>query len=288
MHVTPDPRLLTDVNVFLGAMKTSHCKDQGLDMLANADYWKNLSKTASHSVPALVARSFGLLINVRDQLVKLHESPELLAAHKKIIGLQEELLQCQKDQLQSLQATVVTSVESTVKAEFQSYSDAVQQTQKSMPQPPMAQETVKTIVKSVMQEEDRSRSFIVFNLPEEKEEQINSKVGELLQELDEKPTIEASRLGTPSKDSAKTRPVKVILSSSAAVNQILSKARRLRESGKHKTVFICQDRSPEDRAQHRLLVAELKKRRKEDPDRKYYIRGGIICDGGLRGNDSAT
>jgi hypothetical protein len=76
----------------------------------------------------------------------------------------------------------------------------------------------------------------------------------MLQEVDEKPMIEATRLGTPSKENVKSRSVKVILSSSLAVNQILAKARRLRASTKHKSVFICQDRSPEDRAQHRLLV----------------------------------
>jgi len=279
-----DPRLLTDVNTFLGGMETNHCKGEGLDILTSQEYWKNLNKTASYSIPGLVAKSLKLLINARDQLVQLHENPELLAAHKKIIELQAELLQCKNDQLQSLQATVITSVESTVKAGFQSYSDVVQQ---NLPQPVIGQETVKTIVKSVLQEEDRSRSFMVFNLPEEEEEQLSSKVGAVLQELDEKPTIEASRLGTPTKDSAKkTRPVKVILSSSVAVNQILAKARRLRESVKHKSVFICQDRSPEDRAQHRLLVEELKKRREEDPGRKHYIRGGIICAGGVRGTDT--
>jgi hypothetical protein len=276
-----DPRLLTDVNIFLDGMKNNHCKGEGLDILTTTEHWKNLSKTASYSVPGLAAKSFKLLINVREELVQLYENPELAAAHKKIIDLQAELLQCKDDQLQSLQSTVKTSVENTVKAEFQSYSNAVKQT---LPQQTIAQETVKTIIRAVVQEEDRSKSFMVFNLEEEEEEEIISKVEEVLQDLGEKPRIEASRLGTPSKDGLKARPVKVTLSSSVAVSQILAKARRLRDSVKHKSVFLCQDRSREDRAKHRLLVEEVKKRREAAPSKKFYIRDGVICDGGARGD----
>ena len=150
-------------------MDTHHCKGKGLDILTTGEYWKNLSKTASYSIPGLLSESFKLLIKARDQLVQLHENPELAAAHKKIIDLQAELLQCKNDQLQSLQSTVKTSVENTVKAEFQSYSNAVKQT---LPQQTIAQETVKTIVRTVVQEEDRSKSFMVFNLEEGKEEEL--------------------------------------------------------------------------------------------------------------------
>ena len=280
-----DPSLLTDVNIFLHGMAMNHCDGKGLDMLTTDVYWKNISKTASYSTPGIVAKTFKLLIKSRAQLVQLHENPELLAVQKKIIDLQTELLQCKNDQLQSLQSTVKTSVENTVKAEFQSYSNAVKQT---LPQQTIAQETVKTIVRTVVQEEDRSKSFMVFNLEEEKEEELISKVEEVLQELGEKPRIEASRLGTPTKDQSKARPVKVTLSSSVAVSQILAKARRLRDSVKHKSVFLCQDRSREDRSQHRLLVEECRKMREAEPTKKFYIRGGVVCDGGARGTNSNT
>ena len=92
-----------------------------------------------------------------------------------------------------------------MKAELKSYSRAVQE---NLPQPVIAQEIVKTIVQAVVQEEDRSRSFMVFNLPDEEEEQLCSKVEEVLQELGEKPVIEAIRLGTRSKDTATARPIK--------------------------------------------------------------------------------
>lgn len=274
-----DAHLLSEVNSFLDGMVKNHCKGKGLEQLQKQEYWKDLSKTASYCMPGLLASSFKLLISTQEQLVKLHEDPDLVASQKQIIDLQAELLQCKNDQLQSLQATVKTSVEDTVKAEIKSYSKAVQE---NLPQPAIAQETVKTIVQAVMQEEDRSRSFMVFNLPEEKEEQLNAKVGEVLQELGEKPRMEACRLGPRSKDTTKVRPVKVILSSMVAVNQVLAKARRLRSSPKHKSVYISQDRSPAERVQHRLLVAELKRKRGDDTSKRYYIKGGVICDGGLR------
>ena len=247
--------LLTEVNNYLDTMETSHCKDKGLEELQNQEHWQNLSKTALYAIPALLAKSFRLLISTREQLVRLHEDPDLVASQTHIIDLQAELLQCKNDQLQSLQATVKTSVEDTVKAEFKSYSKVVQE---NLPQPAIAQETVKTIVQAVVQEEDRSRCFMVFNLPEEEEEQLSSKVEEILQELDEKPRLEACILGPRSEDTTKVRPVKVMLSSTVIVNQVLAKARRLRSSPKHKSVYISQDRSPAERAQHRILVAELK------------------------------
>ena len=128
---------------------------------------------------------------------------------------------------------------------------------------------------------------MIFGLPEAEEENLDSAVGEILQELGEKPKVEASRLGTQPNSTAasRPRPVKLTLSSAVAASQILAKARRLRDSAKHRSVFICQDRSPADRAQHRLLVEELKKNRTADPSKRYYIKGGVICEGGLnRGN----
>ena len=283
-----DMCLLAEVDQWLKLTEMGHGSSLGMDNLKSMDHWKGLSKTATHALPSLLASSFKYMLKMREELVKLQAEPyDLVASQKQVIDLQAELLQCKNDQLQSLQATVRTSVEDTVKAEFQTYSDVAQKNN-NIPQQAIPHEIVKNIVKTVVQEEDRSRSFMVFNLPEAEEEedqdQLCSKVGEVLQELGEKPKIEASRLGKP--DKIKARPIKVSLSSSVAVNQILAKARSLRTSAKHKAVFICHDRSPEERAQHRLLVEELKKRREDNPRTKFYIRGGVVCDGGVRRDDT--
>lgn len=276
-----DVHLLTTINSFLDGMQNNQLQGKELKILHEDAYWRDLSKTAAYCMPGLLAKSFKLLTSVREQLKQLHEDPDLVASQKQVIGLQAELLQCKNDQLEALQATVKTSVEDTVKAEIRCYSKVVQENLPPAP-PAISHETVKSIVQTVVQAEDRSRSFMVFNLAEEEEEQINSKVEEMLLVLDEKPKVEACRLGKRDPENPKVRPVKVTVSTSVAVSQILAKARNLRSSPKHSSVYISQDRSPAEREQHKLLVAELKKKRDADKSKRYYIKNGVICDGGTR------
>ena len=57
------------------------------------------------------------------------------------------------------------------------------------------QETLRTVVKQVVAEEDRSRNLMVFGLDEEEDEQLHEKVTAIFEELGEKPRHEAVRLG---------------------------------------------------------------------------------------------
>lgn len=209
-----------------------------------------------------------LLRNVKCEAAAL--KTELIRSQEKVIALQAELLDAKTEQLKSLQISVRTSVEDTVKAELKSFSDVVQ-----TPSPAVEQKALKTVVKHIVEEEDRSRSLMMFGLPEEVNEQLCDKVSEVFQELGEKPRLEASRLGTPS--SGKVRPVKINVTSAATVHQILIKARNLNQSVKHKSVFISPDRTPAQRAEHRLLVVELKRKTKEDKSQRHYIKGGQVC-----------
>ena len=86
-----------------------------------------------------------------------------------------------------------SSVAETVKAEFVSYSAAVKKNQSTSS--PIAPETLKSVVRKVAEEDDRSRSLMVFGLPEEGDEQLHDKVSAVFQEFGEKPRMEASRLG---------------------------------------------------------------------------------------------
>ena len=72
------------------------------------------------------------------------------------------------------------------------------------------------------------------------------------------------------------RPVKVTLSSSTIVQQILVKSRKLRLSAKYNTVFLSPDRTAEQRAQQRELVQELKKKTDAEPLKRHFIKGGQI------------
>ena len=123
---------------------------------------------------------------------------------------------------------------------------------------------------------NNSRNLMVFGLEETpKEGDITDKVSELFQQLGEKPRVEASRVGQGA--AGKCRAVKVTFTSSTIARQILIKAKNLRRVEQHKHVFISPDRSEEQRAVHRELVLELKRRADAEPKRRHFIRGGKVC-----------
>ena len=136
---------------------------------------------------------------------------------------------------------------------------------------------MKNVIKDVVAEGDRSRNLMLFGLKEEKGELLCDKVGQVLLELGEKPKIEASRIGLNKPKDKKQVAVKVILTSSTIVQQILTRARHLRRSEHFGKVFISPDRSPEERAEQQKLVLELKKRSNDEPDKRYFIKGGKVC-----------
>ena len=231
-------------------------------------------------VMRIVERQNEYIIHLEKQAQELKS--DVIINQGTVIDLQQELIAAKNEQLTELKTTVVTSVEDTVKTELKSYSEAVNQSSNRLNAGTLYdQKMLKSVVKDVVAEEDRSRNLMLFGLEEEQEEHISEKVSQVPVELGEKPIIEASRIGVKLKDykAAKkpARPVKVTVSSSTIVQQILSKARSLRNSEYYKKVFISADRSTEQRAQHRELVQELKRRRTEEPDKRFYIRGGQLC-----------
>ena len=87
-----------------------------------------------------------------------------LADKAKIVKLQSELLQSKDTQLQSMQAVVENTVQTTVSKEIKQYSDVVAK-QKSAPV--MTQQSltaVKKVVKKAIEEEDRSRKKFLDQL----------------------------------------------------------------------------------------------------------------------------
>ena len=237
----------------------------------------NISKEL-HEAIMIVNRQNMLIANLREQAQVL--KTETIRCQASIIRLQEELISAKDQQLGALQTAVVSSVEETVKTEFQSYSEAVKVnlSQSTSTGTVYNPETLKIVVKDVVEEEDRNRNLMVFGLPESNNEQLNEKISEVFEQLCEKPTVEATRLGrSKSPGSNKPRPVKVTLSSSTIVQQIIRKARNLRSTDKYKTVFVAPDRSVEQRALQKQLVTDLKKKKKEEPNKRHYLKGGQIC-----------
>ena len=203
---------------------------------------------------------------------------DVIEKQERVIKLQEELITAKEGQLVELRDTVVSSVSSvsdTVKTQIQSYSEAVQGAGNLAGGSLLDQNTLKTVVKNVVAEEDRSRNILIFGLPEDTEEQITTKVEAVLEELGAKPKVEAVRLGLKARKQS-PRPVKVSVSNSTIATQILSRARNLRDSQQFKKVFISPDRTPEQRAVHRKLVEQLKTKKNDEPNKRHYIKEGKI------------
>ena len=123
--------------------------------------------------------------------------------------------------------------------------------------------------------------WYLFGLPEDSNETetLNGKVVDVFAALGENPwTVEVTRLGKAKADSVQVRPraVKVTLSSSATVHQLLMKARGLKQSEIYSKVFICPDLSHEQRTERRELVEEQKRLSTEQPNKKHFIKGGRV------------
>ena len=209
---------------------------------------------------------------------------KVIESQQDVICIQAELSDCKTEQLEMLRKTVETSVldsvktvetslVDTVKTELQSYSSAVQKTPQN--EQVFSSEALTRVVRNVVEEEDRSRNVVIFGLNEEDDEKLNERVAEVFESIGQKPRAETCRVGLKkSKDSV--RPVKAKLSSSLIVDQVLASVRKLRNVPKFSSVFVCPDRSPEQRKIHKELVKELKEMAAAEPNKKFFIRAGKI------------
>ncbi len=190
---------------------------------------------------------------------------EKIGEQKKIIDLQEQLIAKQEENLQSVKKTVET--------ELRSYSSVVEKSCTEALKP----QKLAAVVKTVTDKEDRSGNIVVFGLPEEENEVVEDKVIQILEQLQEKPRImSCSRLGKQ-KPSA-VRPVRFSVHNSATVFQILQKAKMLKDIDSYKSIYLCPDRTIGERETRRKLVEQLKQRRQNNQQKRYYIRKGeIIC-----------
>ena len=199
-----------------------------------------------------------------DQTSELEElKSEKIGDQKKIIELQDKLIDKKEEEL--------LSVRKTVESEMKSYSSAVQNGCTKA----LAPKKIAAAVKAVSEKEDRSSNIIVFGVPEEDNETVDSKVTDLLEHLDEKPKVTACRRFGQRK-SATPRPISFSVQSSSTVFHILQKARQLKEIEGYKSIYLCPDRTIEERITRGKLVEQLKLKRSSDPDNRYYIRRGRL------------
>ena len=212
--------------------------------------------------------------------VKGKAATEVVDLQREVVTLQRDLPAEKDRQLTELRTSVVESVQTTVKEGLKSYSDVLKESCKAPSS--RLQTELKTVVKSVVEEEDRSRSFMLFGLMEETDEDVSGKVGDVLLQLNLKPKVDVSGIGscvqTTSQDSTnrKPRPVKVTVASSAIVKEVLSRAKCLKNCSGYRGVSISPDCSVEQRAEHRELVSELKQRLVNQPGKRHFIRGNTV------------
>ena len=259
------------------AMKQLHCSAP-IEVTSTA-----CKKPLKDDLVVLMSEAFHL---VRFQNEKLSQMKTTLTATKNklienqqwVISLQEQVIDCKDKQLQAVQTTVKTTVEDSVKEQFKSYSDAVQENvmvcKPDSDSLPVGK--LKDVVREIAHEEDRLRNVIIFGVPERDPANLTQRVEEVFNEINVKPSVrEISFVGKQSAGTS-SRPIKVNLSSPSIVKTVLVQAKLLRNSDKLKSVFVKPDLSIEERTERRQLVQDLKQRRASEPDKRHYIRGGAV------------
>ena len=99
---------------------------------------------------------------------------QLIENQKWVISLQEQLIDCKDKQLEGVKTVVKTSVENNLKEQFKTYSEAAAENVMVCPSDGLADPaTLKKVVKTVVEEEDRTRNVIIFGLTEEKDENVS-------------------------------------------------------------------------------------------------------------------
>ena len=80
---------------------------------------------------------------------------------------------------------------------------------------------------------------------------------------------DCERIGAP--DGSRSRPLKVSFSFKSTAFELLLKSKNLKDDDQFNNVFIVPDRSREERAEHKKLVEQLRAKRAENPEKKFYI-----------------
>jgi hypothetical protein len=198
---------------------------------------------------------------------------DALNNQKSLISLQKEVIQKKSEQLKS--------VETTVKEEIKTWAGVVTKSCSNMST--AIPKKMKEVVSAAVTAEDRSHNVVIFGATEEEDQdkehppvtddvcvqKIFDKVG--LRRC----VVKHHRAGL--KKTGQSRPLIVRMKEPHMVMEALVNAKVLKETLCYKTCYLAPDRSPEQRAAHRQLITEMKKRREEQPDMYFFIKGGEVC-----------
>eukprot|EP00116_Pleurobrachia_bachei_P009768 sb/3470030/ len=181
-----------------------------------------------------------------------------------VIELQKTVIDVQKEQLNSVETSVQkVKAYSTVMAQNYAAASPVAKRVQSPPEPPTSKPPTATLVP------------LASRVPETNEDSDRANLEELFYELKEKPKVaNMKRIGERNEN--RPRPLLVSLEKRATLLELLKKARQLKESKKHSTVYLSPDLNPTQLKERKALLATLKRVRTDDPDGNYYIKNNMI------------
>ena len=150
----------------------------------------NTAKIKKETLATWVADMSTVLAHYRRAMKPAADTIEKL--YKNTIADKSETLKLQ-DAVIRQNSEQVKELSSAVQTEMKSYCDIVK---KSCKKSAVSPEKLKSVVKSVAEEEDRKSNLIVFGLTENTNEVLSNVVSEVLETVDVKPkVIECSRMG---------------------------------------------------------------------------------------------
>ena len=217
----------------------------------------------------LMKLSKNCLTDIALRLVQLHEKNlnTCKSAAIKLDQLKTDQIENQKKLLQ-IQDLKMDSVQQTVKTELKSWADVART---GLGVKPVTANTVKEAMRSVNEDEKRSRCLLIHGVEEKDDEEPCKIFHEVCRKMNFNPPklVDSFRVGR--KTPGKTRPVKIEMKHPTDVLVLLKNAGKLKTTD-FRSVFLSPDRNKQEQAAHSKLVAKMRAMIKEDPSKYYFMR----------------
>ena len=221
----------------------------------------------------LMKLSKNCLTDITLRLVSLYEKnlTTCKSAAVKIDQLKTEQIENQK-KIMDINDMKIDSVQQAVKTELKTWADVAQ---KGIASKPITTKIVKEAVRSVNDEEKRSRCFLIHGVEEKDGEIPFQIVQNVYQKLDFTPPniVDSYRIGR--KTPGKSRSIKVEVEHPTDALVLLKKAGKLKSTDL-RSVYLSPDRNKEEQSAHNRLVAKMRTMIKEDPTKFYFIRDSKV------------
>ena len=233
----------------------------------------NVKSTTDLNKNSLMKLCKNDLTDIVLRLVKAYEKNLNICKSEavKIDQLKSDQIENQK-KIMEIHDKQIDSVQQTVKTELKTWADVAK---KGITSKPITKHTVKEAVRSVNDEEKRSKCFLIYGVEEKDNEMPCEIANNVYRKLKFNPPkiVDSYRVGrrTP----GKSRPIKVELKHPTDALVLLKNAGKLRSTDMS-SVYLSPDRNKQEQAAHSKLVAEMRTMIKEDPSKFYFIRNNKV------------